>query len=137
MLRDKIFTALAVVSIFGLAACASDSSRQLPDSLMGDWKQVDNSGGYVAYAEVAASSIQVNLVSRDGDSSIYWMGTFDGERETDENFMYVSKADQDALAFSMMGSTDANKKFVYEDGRIAYKFTMMGTTYTVELAKQK
>lgn len=137
----KTLSVLAIVaSISVLSACGGshdNSANSIPSSLIGEWYQVntDDSGMY-AKASVTPGSIQINLDSRD-QSRIYWLGTFDGNKDTSSDFTIKSRGDADAMNMSLFGSGDKTKSFAYKNGEISYKFTMLGTTTTVRLAKQE
>lgn len=130
------FFALSVIAYGGVDDSEGKAEVKTPATLVGNWKQSgDDLNGITFTAEVAKSSIQINMETRDS-SSIYWLGSFDTETDPASLFQVTSLGDTDAMSESLFGSRDKTKKFSYEDGRLSYEFKMMGTTKTVHLVKQ-
>lgn len=114
---------------------ASPKPENIPTSLIGEWRQTSGGiDGVLMTASVSPGSIQINMESRDS-SSIYWLGTFDTDKNPNTSFKTESIGDSDAMSMSIFGSQDKTKLFSYENGKISYKFTMLKTTTTVYLAK--
>lgn len=138
-MRKKLTVLAVVTSIFVLTACGGshdNSATSVPASLIGEWRQINAKDvGVMMVASVKPGSIQIDMESRDS-TSIYWLGTFDSDKNTAEEFEVVSQGDTDAMTLSIFGSQDKTKSFVYKDGEISYKFTMAGTTSTIRLAKK-
>ena len=124
------------VSVSALNGSAGGPS--IPASLIGEWEQTNTDifNGMEMEAEITAGSIQINAESRDGDSSIYWLGTFAGDKSTAAPFKTVSLGDSDAMERSLLGSQDKTKLFKYKGGKITFEFTIMGNTKTVVLEKE-
>lgn len=117
-------------------ASGSTSTPKAPATLIGNWHQTDGAEGILMNAEISAGSIQINMQPRDSkSSSVYWMGTFDTDKNSTGLWSTVSKADPDAAAKSLFGSLDKTKEFTYKSGDLSFEFTMMGTTSTVHLSK--
>ncbi|AVD99471.1 lipoprotein [Streptomyces phage Bing] len=139
-MRKTLAVLATIASISVLSACGgshdNSAEKNIPTSLVGEWYQVNaNDGDMLAKASINPGSIQINLDSRD-TSRIYWLGTFDGEKDPSTDFTVVSKGDSDAMEMSLFGSRDKNKSFTYKDGELSYKFTMQGMTSTIRLEKK-
>jgi hypothetical protein len=124
------------VSVSALNGSAGGPS--VPESFVGEWDQTNTEifNGMEMEAQITAGAIQINAESRDGDSSIYWLGTFPGDKSTAKSFKTTSIGDSDAMERSLLGSQDKTKTFEYKDGRITFEFTIMGNTKTVILEKE-
>lgn len=139
-MRKTLAILAASASISMLAACGSShdaSDSKNPTSLIGEWHQVNkNPDGYMT-ASIDAGSIQVDLHGRDS-RSIFWMGSFEGDRQPTGKFTVVSIPDPDArytMKHSLMASDEPTKTFTYDNGDLSYEFSMAGTSTIVHLTK--
>lgn len=110
---------------------------EAPADLTGTWKTVDNASED-AWQEVtiAADTITINWVSDGGDTTaLYWVGTYDAPTAAGD-FTWTSKADTEALASSIMGSTDTEKVFTYEGEQLSWQVSALGVTKKVRAEKQ-
>lgn len=142
-MNTKIFVVVSVVisTLVGIGIYFTVSSAdatvktKAPKTLVGTWHQTNKVDGIIMQASVNSDdTIQVNLKTRDS-SSIYWMGSFDSQRDPQSSFDVHSQANSDALEMSIFGSQDPTKTFKYNRGDLSFKFTMMGTTSTIHLQK--
>lgn len=117
--------------IFGVSACGNADADDRPTSsnLVGEWYQTSSGiEGYVFYASVYKSSIQVWMSPREESAAAYWMGTFD---TASRNETIVSHGDPDATYLSL----DHVKRFEYDHGDLMFRFEIMGMVTTVHMSR--
>lgn len=139
-MKKILVIVMAMVLCLGLISCGSDKedASAEPLDLTGTWKQVDgNSEDTWHEATISDGTIEINWISDGGDTkSLYWKGTIEIP-ENENEFTWTSQGDVDAMAASLLASTDETKDFTYKDNIISYEASAMGTTTTVKLEKQK
>lgn len=109
------------------AGATVSHSAAAPKSFAGSWINDEKTMA----ATVTDDTIEIFITAPDS-KSLYWSGTI----PTSETEKFVSKADTEKLASSMLGSTDASKTFQYDDGELSFELSMMGTTQTIRLTKE-
>lgn len=132
----------AIITLVVLFVSVNNSdageTSSIPKTLIGQWHQTgEGFSGMVLDAEVSHGSIQVNMTPRDDRSRIYWLGTFDSDRNTHSSFKTKSLADPDAQNNSILGSLDKTKVFTYKNGVISFKLTILSETVDIHLAKNE
>lgn len=131
-----IALAVTLVSVFAtISDGEARSAPKLSNTVIGNWHQTSNGiDGVIMQATISSGSIQIHMKMRDA-TSIYWMGTFDTDKNTTDTFKVKSLADSDAMKNSVFGSQDKTKMFEYENGDLTFRFTMMNMTTTVHMDK--
>lgn len=104
-----------------------------PD-LTGVWTQVDASDSY-QQATIQGDTIEINWISSDGTSALYWAGSFTSPENSAEPYSWTSNNDTSKTSGALLASGDATKEFTYENGTISYEVSMMGVTTTLQLEK--
>lgn len=104
-----------------------------PD-LTGVWTQVDASDSY-QQATIQGDTIEINWISSDGTSALYWAGSFTAPEDSAEPYSWISNNDTSKTSGALLASGDATKEFTYENGTISYEVSMMGVTTTLQLEK--
>ena len=99
-------------------------------SLHGTWQS--QTPHMIAYVD--KDSIRITHVFDDGDTALYWQGTFRSYITNGKSFR--SKADTEALDLAIFGSTDKTKTFTYKNGRLIFRFSILGTTQKVFLSRR-
>ena len=117
-----------VLSLLGvsLIACGSADAR----SLRGTWVSKDPH----MVAHVSKNSIRIDHKFSDGDSALYWKGTFRSNLANGQWFR--SLPDTEALEFSLFGSTAKSKKFTHRNNRLIFQFSIMGVNRKVSLVRK-
>jgi hypothetical protein len=135
----KVLALLAfIVSVFTLASCGSSHGASVnarPESLVGEWHQVNSNPNGWMTASISGESIQVNLRGRDS-SSIFWLGSFDTHRSANK-FKVVSLGDQDAMKYKIAASDESQKTFTYDHGVLSFEFSALGSSTTIHMTKSK
>lgn len=142
-MRKTLLTTLGILaSISLLSACGGSteaSEMKVLDSLVGEWHQINaDEVGVDMVATVNPASIQIDVKTREGSHSVYWLGTFETDQDLSKKIDIVSNADSDAqmqMDASIFGSQSKTKQFTYENGELTFEFTIMRTTSTVRLQK--
>lgn len=155
----KLIAVCAVIGmILSLSACGSSTSNEstatssqpassaevaeptpaptpepAPD-LTGVWTQVDAGDSY-QQATIQGDTIEINWISSDGTSALYWAGSFTAPENSAEPYSWTSNNDTSKTSGALLASGDASKEFTYENGTISYEVSMMGVTTTLQLEK--
>lgn len=116
---------ISVLCLFFVSCGTADSQ-----SLRGVWESQHPQ----MVAHIYKNSIQIDHQFDDGDSGLYWKGTFSSTLSNGESFR--SKPDAKALDFALFGSTAKSKKFTYKNGRLMFQFSILGITKKVVLVKK-
>lgn len=114
-------------------APAVDSEQATPPSLVGEW-EAKLSDEVSQKATITDDSITVDWVV-DGDSMLYWAGTYTAPTTADEPYTWDSQNDTEQTSTALMASPDETKTFTYQDGKITYDVTVDGSTVTATLEK--
>lgn len=129
-----------LVAVLSIAWCVyvledgEAQARQAPTTMVGEWHQTgENASSFIA--TITPGSIEIVMETRDGSSSIYWLGTFNENQDLSKPFEIVSIGDQDAMRSAIFASSEKTKLFSYKDGTLSYKFSMMGTKSVIHLVK--
>lgn len=155
----KLIAVCTVVGIFlSLSACGGSTSNEssgtssppsssaevaeptpeptpepAPD-LTGVWTQIDASDSY-QQATIQGDTIEINWISSDGTSALYWAGSFTAPEDSTEPYSWISNNDTSKTSGALLASGDATKEFTYENSTISYEVSMMGVTTTLQLEK--
>lgn len=139
-MKKYLITLLAATALL-LAGCAGPSpvtpgsttaAEDSTTNLTGEWGY---SGDTFKFdADVTSGKITVHILLDDDSKGLYWTGTFPESAKDGESI--TSKADTEALASSLYGSSDEEKTFKFEGGKLVYEFTIMGTLTKVSLEKR-
>ncbi len=136
-------------SVSSQSAAVSTSSAETPSSssvetpaptpepapdLTGVWTQVDASDSY-QQATIQGDTIEINWISSDGTSALYWAGSFTAPEDSTEPYSWISNNDTSKTSGALLASGDATKEFTYENSTISYEVSMMGVTTTLQLEK--
>ena len=116
------------VGLLLLTAC-NITGGSAPKSLAGSWKD----GTFTA--TVDATSIEVYWTS-DDTKSLYWVGTFDGNKKPKNGLVVVSTGDVNQMQDALMASQSTEKVFTYKDGTINFDLSVAGTQRTIHLTKE-
>lgn len=114
-------------------APAADSKQATPPNLVGEW-EAKLSDEVSQKATITDDSITVDWVV-DGDSMLYWAGTYTTPTTADEPYTWDSQNDTEQTSTALMASPDETKTFTYQDGKITYDVTVDGSTVTATLEK--
>lgn len=125
-----LLSVLMVAILFALSVAAGGSR----ESLDGEWAGEPNEG-LIFEATIDGDSFEVYMVS-DGVSSLYWKGDLPIGDGVENGDVLYSEADQEALAFSLIGSQLEEKEFYFADDNIVFDFGILGTTREVVLSEQ-
>lgn len=143
MKKKMLAPILAGLMALSLCACGGgetapeggEGEAATPVDLAGEWKMSNaKSDAADMIATISADSISVSFVV-DGDSYLYWSGSYVAPTEAGDTYKWTSKADGKA-ASAMMGSSDDTKDFSYDKGTLSFDVTIDGETATVEMDKQ-
>lgn len=150
-LTGIILFVIALCIVIALTACGSPSTPDAPrtdvtgtsspataleevpvTTVNGEWKGGEE--GFMFVAKIRQDTITIKIDMEDDTSALYWQGTFDSNLQPENSF--ESEADVDALASSILGSTEKTKVFEYTGDTIDFEFGMMGVTKVVHLEQQ-
>lgn len=104
-----------------------------PD-LTGVWTQVDAGDSY-QQATIQGDTIEINWISSDGTTALYWAGSYTAPETAAEPYSWTSENDTAKTSGALLASQDTSKEFTYENGTISYEASMMGVTTTLQLEK--
>lgn len=124
---------IAVAAFKGSNNASAHTKTIAPASMIGKWQENDATNGVIMKATITPGAIQINMVTRDS-TSIFWLGTFDSDKDPSKPFKTISNGDTDALKLSIMGSNEKTKLFTYKNGVLSFEFSMMGTSTTIHLS---
>lgn len=142
MKKKMLAAILAGLMAFSLCACGGGETAPedgeveaaTPVDLTGEWKMSNaKSDDADMVATITEDSISVSFVV-EGDSYLYWSGSYVAPTEAGDTYKWTSEADGEA-ASALMGSSEETKDFSYNNGTLSFDVTIDGETATVEMEK--
>lgn len=122
--------ALGVFTSCGQDAPMLQTQTTYPGDMTGSWRGVDSHGEQRFKLDIADQKVEIDWVFDDGDTALYWIGTFP---TTTENF--VSDADLTAMEHSVLASQSTTKEFTHDHGALTFSVTALGLTRTIYITK--
>lgn len=130
-----LLTVIASISLLSACGGGSPSIVKNSNSLIGDWHQTNiGLAGVRMEALISNGEIKINMQMGDV-TSIFWLGTFESDKNANELFKTISVGDQNALSMSIFGSMEKTKPFEYRNGDLSFEFSMMGSSTIVHMSK--
>ena len=83
-------------------------------------------------AQVQGKTIHINWVFDDGDSALYWQGTFPWKSSGDIR----SKRDVEAMEFALFASQQKYKIFRLRGSKLTFEWSALGVTRKATLYKE-
>jgi hypothetical protein len=131
-----VFIGIILTTSCANAASSPDASPVASEkgasatNLAGTWVSSEQPG-----FEAVITPDQITVYFVDGETkSLFWKGTF--PETATESEIVSSAGDVDAMASSLLGSTETIKPFTFTGEEITFEFSMMGTSTIVHTAKK-
>lgn len=142
MKKNILAMFLAGLLAFSLCACGGgeteaesggEETAKVAD-LTGGWKLSNASNDDAdVVATIKEDNISISFIV-EGDSYLYWSGSYVAPTEPGDTYKWTSEADGKA-ASALLGSSDETKDFSYDNGVLSFDVTIDGDTGTVEMKK--
>lgn len=100
--------------------------------LDGVWK---SSNDKIAMEAVVQSKIIVISWTGNGNSALYWAGSFDVTKGHNSEFDILSVGDTERMKSALLASMNRDKTFHYKDGAFTFKLSIAGTETTVKMTR--
>ena len=155
MKKARVFAlAMATVLAVGLVGCGSGEKEGAADDkqpqqqeqqepapapepldLRGSWVMRAKDGSANEFQALVEDDYITVQMSIDGNTMIFWAGTYEAPKDAVEPYSWNSKNDKNVTGMSLIGSSDDTKEFRYEGGVLSCDITIQGEKAEIELEK--